>query len=647
MGSRTKSRLLLLVALFGGFALTFAQPAAARAPDLKALEPGATKTYELTVPVNIVFVGFTKQQFNESDLRAILPASYKPVPVIPTQYDQALGTSNARDLGLNYTFEYDFEYTDDDFEDDFFGYLQEIGEEGAPTYFQQCYSGTAPPVEDVPDPCNQVGAKETIDESLYIDGPKVEKWLSENAPDDVDVETKAYTLYLVNWYGRDDFRFHVYTKTDQPDPDTGYNFGVERPSRKMIAWGGTHSRGWLYDFSAGPESWAGNYDINNPDLDFDAQPDYRIPPIWEYAADGYRAPAALGSDMGLLARYVAINLLFTTSPIYDPLVTTPGPDGRKVVSINVLQQDPAVDGADYVDASYIRRELRSFEPYYRWKVDVNEDPIDAGAERALRVFLGLEQQTPADCSTEFGDTFPELYCYFNNNLGQYVPEYDEDDYVGPVFAFNTTDELGDVNGLLGYAENNYIDGTQTYVFEFDAPFTRELGYGFSTTTVHEFGHHIGMPHPHDGWDAATATYYDPTGDRYFAWSGDESNTIMSYIDLSLGFGRFDRDNLYRWEAAGYLNASNALLAQILANPNAGDVDDAIEDADGYARNAERSLQSWNFLTSARSAYKAYNTLRDAAEELGIDTSAAQTNAAAPLQPGVVQTHVDPVHPNKE
>ncbi|MBC8076138.1 MAG: hypothetical protein H7Y32_08715, partial [Chloroflexales bacterium] len=249
MASRTKRRLLLLVALLSGFALTFAQPAAAYSPELKALEPGVTKTYELSVPVNIVMVGVDKSQFSESDLRALLPATYKPVVRSAGWYGL-----EGRDLGLNYTFDYDFEYTDDDFEDDFFGYLEDIGEEGPPTYFQQCYSGTAPPVEGQPDPCNQVGAKETIDEALYIDGPKVEKWLSENAPDDVDVETKAYTVYFVNWYGREDFQFHVYTKTDQPDPDTGYNFGEERQTRKMIAWGGTHSRSWLYDFSAGPES---------------------------------------------------------------------------------------------------------------------------------------------------------------------------------------------------------------------------------------------------------------------------------------------------------------------------------------------------------------------------------------------------------
>ena len=49
-------------------------------------------------------------------------------------------------------------------------------------------------------------------------GPRHPGWAS--------TPSKAYTVFLVNWYGRDDFRFHVYRKTDTVDPDTGYNFGT-------------------------------------------------------------------------------------------------------------------------------------------------------------------------------------------------------------------------------------------------------------------------------------------------------------------------------------------------------------------------------------------------------------------------------------
>ncbi len=94
------------------------------------------------------------------------------------------------------------------------------------------------------------------------------------------VDTRRNTIYLINWYGRSDFKFHVYTKTDEPDPDTGYDFGELRESRKLIAWGGTTAddeenglgstrRVWFHDLSAGPEAWAGNWNVDDADLDGD------------------------------------------------------------------------------------------------------------------------------------------------------------------------------------------------------------------------------------------------------------------------------------------------------------------------------------------------------------------------------------------
>ena len=54
------------------------------------------------------------------------------------------------------------------------------------------------------------------------------------------------------------------------------------------------------------------------------------------------------------------------------------------------------------------------------------------------------------------------------------------DYVRPVFGFNTTEAgLGSQFGLLGFADDNWVDGTQTFVFAFDADVYRSSGYGFT------------------------------------------------------------------------------------------------------------------------------------------------------------------------
>ena len=52
--------------------------------------------------------------------------------------------------------------------------------------------------------------------------------------------------------------FHTYVKVDTVDPDTDYNFGEIRSTRKVTAWGGTPATGnrvWFYDLSAGPDGW--------------------------------------------------------------------------------------------------------------------------------------------------------------------------------------------------------------------------------------------------------------------------------------------------------------------------------------------------------------------------------------------------------
>jgi len=223
-----------------------------------------------------------------------------------------------------------------------------------------------------------------------------------------------------------------------------------------------------------------------------------------------------------------------------------------------------------------------------------------------------------------------MFCYFDINRDTYIPPYKPADYVAGIYAFNSTaDNMGDQIGLLGFADDNWLDGTQSYVFTFDNDYYRSLGYGFSTTVVHESGHHFGMSHPHDGYDSTSGVDYGPADDFYFAWSGDESNTIMHYLDLSDGFDQFDQDNMYRWEMAGYLNWSNSLLADILANPGANKVRYYITDAKQDAQQAIDGFNHWNYLSAAYNARSAYEDLSKAAAKLGIITPSMQMMRIAP------------------
>jgi hypothetical protein len=587
-----------------------------RAPAFSGLEPGEFVTHKQTVPIDIVLIGFDLGQINRRDLAALLPPTSTPA----VRYPQFYGLQG-RAVGLEYEFRYSLTRKSRNFEDQFFRFLARTGTPGNPTVYQTAYNNQQNNVLDVTGPV------------LYIDGPTVERWLENNA----NPRTNGYTVYFINWHGRRDFVFHAYTRIGEPDPDTGVDFG-QFQSSAMQAWGGTRSRSWFYDFSAGPEWNTTNWLVDVTDLDGDGIEDYRMPPIWEYHVNGYRSPDALGYDMGLLTRYVAIDLLFAPSPLYDPLVTSPGALGRKVADITMFEDDPASNGTDFIDTTFARDSWERFQPYYRWRTALRDiDPIDPGAKQSLDIFVG--NVNAPGCWTPFGTPFAQLFCFFTERLSEYVPRYPSRDYVAPIFAFNTTEAgLGEQFGLLGFADDNWVDGTQTLTFTFDADVYREFGYGFTGTTIHEVGHHIGMSHPHDGYDPETGVDFGPGNEFYFAWAGDESDTVMHYLTLSNQFGEHNRDSMYRWEAAGYLNWANALAGEILQSPNAPSVIVKLVAADALAAVAKARLERWDYLNAVERARASYLTLVSAADDIGV-SSARLAAARTRLAPSLIRKYV--------
>jgi hypothetical protein len=141
-----------------------------------------------------------------------------------------------------------------------------------------------------------------------------------------------------------------------------------------------------------------------------------------------------------------------------------------------------------------------------------------------------------------------------------------------------------------------------------------------------------MSHPHDGYDSEQGLDFDSVGPFEFAWSGDESHTVMHYLALSNGFGMFDRDNQYRWEMAGYINWSNAVLGDVLASPKARFVRPLIVAADKSAGISVAAFKRWNYLESVTAARAAYSLIALAAEQIGASTPTL--DAARRALPGV-------------
>ena len=116
--------------------------------------------------------------------------------------------------------------------------------------------------------------------------------------------------------------------------------------------------------------------------------------------------------------------------------------------------------------------------------------------------------------------------------------------------------------------------------------------------------------------------YGPSGDFYFAWSGDESNSMMSYVDLNWDFSQFDRDNFDRFHAAGYIVNANAIAEDVLASPNASQGLAELSAADVEIGLAKASLRVHDYAAVFDHARLAYLHARRAATLANVNVVAS-------------------------
>jgi hypothetical protein len=126
-----------------------------------------------------------------------------------------------------------------------------------------------------------------------------------------------------------------------------------------------------------------------------------------------------------------------------------------------------------------------------------------------------------------------------------------------------------------------------------------------------------MSHPHDGYDYEANLDFGPDGDYYFAWSGDDSNTMMSYVDVNWDFSQFDRDNMNRYLTSIYINQANTILADIYASPNAGQASSLLNSTDNRAGLALNAYAAMDYAGAAAHAQAAYSDVLAAAAQINV------------------------------
>jgi hypothetical protein len=591
--------------LFWAGVVTVAMLVAPAGATASGLDPGGLTRFKERVPVNVVFVGFNESDAPWAKVRAELASRSQPIVRSRAFY----GIDEP--LGLDYSYDYKPYYTSRSWEDSFFSYLSSIAVPKPLTEWQQAYNDQSSNVLNVTS-------------NRWIDAPRVEKRLIDTAPASVD--TRNPTIYFINWYGRSDFKFHVYTKIGEPDPDTGYDFGLNRDTRKIVAWGGTTPddeetglgrrgvhRVWFYDVSAGPENWGGNWNVDDADLDGDDVADYRIPVSWEYGH--YRAKSKLAGDLGKVVRYVGLDLLFTSSPLYPPYFTADKIPARVDLDVNTFEGWKGVDASrSYITPDLFIDEERELPAGFTLSQDYEDLPFAGDFKRCFEQEFPLDPEAEATpCFRQYNDD-PDANLFVASALNQRKFLEGDGDYEAGLLNFATTD---DYPTPLGYADDNWLDGTQSGVFSFISPGIVEAGYGLTTTMIHEYGHHSSMSHPHDGYDSAADVDFEPTGDFFFAWLGDESNSMMSYIDVNWDFSQFDRDNSARQHAAGYALIANRIAADILRDRDRDRAASELAAADRLLEAAQDAVAAHDYEAMLRKAEAAYWSVREGADDAGV------------------------------
>jgi hypothetical protein len=580
---------------------SFATPSAQSA--FNTLQPGQFREIEQKLQVNIVFVGYrTFADVDPAFLLANLPKTYRAVNRAPTaDAGEPDFTGNA------FGFTYNIVNSTQAFDDAYFAYLDRIAVPRPRTIFQNLYN-------------QQPARRLDVGDNYQIDSVSAERWLAENAETMLGVNTRQYTIFFVNWFGRSDFKFHVYARMGQRDPDTGKPIGLTGIAQEISGGGtpaddphtplGSLRRVWFYDMSAGPDFNSTSWDLSDKDVDGDGVNDWRIPPIWEYGSlNAYRPFNTFSKDHYLLIRFVAIDLLFTASPLYRVELSPPQLPSTLAMDVTFFEGSLTGNALAHFSPPVAGSILSALQPFNHFTVRTTDLPFDGEAKRAYDCnYFGT------NC---YGNRFPgnqffgDMYLYFNDHLLQFISG--DADYEIPVFAFLTSDDYA--NGFEGGATiNNFRDGTQSMIFDSfpEGYFSTFNPYGWTTNLVHEVGHHLGLSHAHDGFDYEFRGDFGPRGSLYFAWAGDYSSTLMGYLGDTTGFSQFDRDNMARWCTAAYINEANAILAKVLASPRSEDVSNLLHDADEIAGKALAAYQIMDYGEAATWAKSSYEQVLAAA-----------------------------------
>jgi hypothetical protein len=499
---------------------------------------------QVSIPVKVVFVGIDPTTV---DLNYIKWPGNLPT----TTFGEVFEPPPAGNVtGVVYDVSYTFTFASNDFKTKLESYLQSIQQtktEPNPWFYYYTL-----------EPNGYVSSSNFYNlTAVTYDVNKVEDWLYRNQQDVGGFPSNGWTLMFTNLADLPSYDFKNYSdflvnqrnlppkgiahyySVNYQDSDLGYRL---RYRDYMTGWGGIH-RFWFNDFSAGPSFWTWPEDIP---LQI-ALPDNHID---------------LGTTYGRtwMTQYVADYVWQATWNFITPFfVYTPAYSQKYTIDVHIFdnrtnEEKQAVAIQSTVDPAKIKSAFQDLVPYSKIDVSVNfenlanypglEDVIRSNYKYTDSFTFGVSGQP-----LQYGivDARP-VYKYLGENLRQFEPNFhrDSSEFTVPVFAFAFSNDTlftftykwfiskpeSEVTALLGVALGDLALVSMSQQ-EFErgnlvTPVQPGKGQGFTQVIIHESGHMLGLPHPHN---------FGPVGDFIIS--------VMGYYTYDYVFGQIDKDSLRR------------------------------------------------------------------------------------------------------
>ena len=276
--------------------------------------------------------------------------------------------------------------------------------------------------------------------------------------------------------GRSDFIDHVYTKIGEPTRTPGTTSASE-PRAARSSRGAEPRPMTRRPASARAASAASGSSTSPPAPSLGRELRHhqcrprrgrraRLPHSGRLGVRGRRLPVAgaLAGDLSLVARYAAINLLFTSSPLYPPYPRQSSCRSRSTSTQHVRglggrgrerwrTRSPTTSSRSRASCS---RHCSS---------DTQDLKFRGEGEGVLRAWLDDEAVLPETSpSTRVRELVPLPRAEHRGLLDQEPQRSGQKRlYEAPAFNYATT-RTSPPALFLGYADDNYVDGTQSFVF---------------------------------------------------------------------------------------------------------------------------------------------------------------------------------------